>query len=43
MVRVGGLRRAYTQGLKAFVQLHITGLRQGYAPYTYTLKTTFEP
>lgn len=38
-----GLHRAYMLELEALVQLNITGLRQGYASYTYTLKASFEP
>ena len=33
----------YIQDLEAAFQLNITGLRQGYAPHTYTLKAIFEP
>ena len=42
-VCAGGLRREYIQDLEAAFQLNITGLRQGYAPHTYTLKAIFEP
>ena len=44
---IDGLRRdpprEYIQDLEAAFQLNITGLRQGYAPHTYTLKAIFEP